>query len=81
MSAIERKNNQVEDDDVLEIKEPSSLNSILEDDNAIETVKFSGAITEQNELKKLLGKRSRRIPKIETLEIVKRDVRPKYSED
>lgn len=70
MSAIERKNNKVEDDEVVEIKEPSSLNSILEDDNAVETVKFYGAVSEQNELKKLLGKRSRRISKVEILEIV-----------
>jgi hypothetical protein len=65
MSVLERKNNIIEDEEV-SIKEPT-LNSILEDDNAVEQVKFYGSITEQTELKKLLGKRGRRVPKIEQL--------------
>jgi hypothetical protein len=80
MSALERKSLDVEDEEVHEVK-LTSLNSILDDDNAIEQVKFHGAISEQTELKKILGKRSRRQPKIETLEITKREIRPKYTDD
>ncbi len=53
-----------------------NLNSILEDDNAVEQVKFSGAISEQKELKKLLGKRSRHISKVEQLQIAKKPTIP-----
>lgn len=82
MSALERKGVPEEEEEVTpEVKEPTNLNSILDCDNAVEQVRFYGAVTEQTELKKLLGKRSRRPPKIEQLEIVKREVRPRTSTD
>jgi len=53
-----------------------NINSILEDDNALEQIKFTGAISEKKELKKLLGKRSRHISKAEHLQISKRPATP-----
>jgi hypothetical protein len=59
----------------------TSLNSILDDDNGVESVKFHGAVSEQIELKKMLGKRSRRVQKVESIEIPTRQIRPRYSAD
>lgn len=59
----------------------TSLNSILDDDNGVESVKFHGAVSEQIELKKMLGKRSRRAQKVESIEIPTRQIRPRYSAD
>lgn len=81
-SAIERKRVEIDEEEVLppEVK-LTSLNSILDDDNGVESVKFHGAISEQIELKKMLGKRSRRAPKLESIEIPTRQIRPRYSAD
>jgi hypothetical protein len=59
MSALERVNNCVDEAEPEPevIKESTNLNSILDDDNAVTQVKFHGAVSEYQELKKLLGKR------------------------
>ncbi len=50
-SAIERKRVEIDEEEVLppEVK-LTSLNSILDDDNGVESVKFHGAISEQIDL-------------------------------
>ena len=71
MSHLEAKQNNVEiearSQDV-KSKKPVSLNSILEDDNDEQQLtKFAGAVSEQIEARKILGKRIRRQIKIEEI--------------